>query len=120
MAKKILLIDDDRDFLEMVQSFLEGEGFEVDVAHNGAQANFKANEQSYDLVIVDIVLPFLSGIEFLKKFQIEQQHNTPVIIVSGFLTRDLVEALEEKGNTVLPKPFPLRDLMKKIAHALPD
>jgi CheY-like chemotaxis protein len=79
-AKRILLVDDDRDLTEMIREYLEPEGFAVDVAHSG-DGLAAGDYEAHDLVLLDVMLPGVSGLELLK--QLRQRSGVPVILLTA-------------------------------------
>jgi len=115
-AKRILLIDDDRDLTEMIREYLEPEGFSVDVAHVG-DALGAGDFETHDLILLDVMLPGMSGLEILK--QLRQRSGVPVILLTA---RDgdteRVVGLELGADDFVPKPFNPRELVARIRAVL--
>lgn len=74
---RILLVDDDIELTELLAELLSLEGFEIHCVHNGQDALTELELQSYDLILLDVMMPVLNGIETLK--QLRQKHSTPVL-----------------------------------------
>ena len=93
-ATKILLIEDENDIIAMYDLCLNQEGYNVDIARNGAWGLKLAREKNYDLIIMDMVMPAMSGLELLKKLKEESLHqNIPIIVVSNSAQdKDIAEA----------------------------
>jgi len=115
-AKRILLVDDDRDLTEMIREYLEPEGFAVDVAHGG-DGLLTGEIDSHDLILLDVMLPGVSGLELLK--QLRQRSGVPVILLTA---RDgdteRVVGLELGADDFVPKPFNPRELVARIRAVL--
>ncbi|HOR54521.1 MAG TPA: response regulator, partial [Synergistales bacterium] len=79
--ERILLADDDAGLCELLTEFLESEGFKVDSVHDGAKVVSKALAERYSLVILDVMLPGLSGMEVLK--EIRRQSAIPVLMLTA-------------------------------------
>lgn len=111
---RILLIDDDEALCEAVSFELINEGFSVDVCHDGSDGLQFIRQQSYDLILLDSMLPSLSGIEILKKTRSEGIY-TPVILVTalGELS-DKVKGLDSGADDYITKPFAFQELMARI------
>ncbi len=114
---KILLVDDDIALTELLMNLLSSEGFHTHIVHNGQNALTKLQEQKYDLILLDINMPILNGLETLK--QIRQTFQTPVLMVS---TRnqdiDRILAFELGADDYLAKPFNERELIVRIKAIL--
>ncbi len=121
MAKepvKILIVDDEVPFLEVAQSFLEGEGFTVDTAQDGVAAINILQQKSFDLVLLDIKLPRVDGIEVLR-FIHDQFLNTQVIMLTGVHDiKTAVECINLGAFYYVTKPYSADELLKVIERAL--
>ncbi|MFP5387512.1 MAG: response regulator [Bacteriovoracia bacterium] len=84
---RILLIDDEKDILTLLGSFLEGEGFEVETAENGELALKKINSESFSAVVCDLKMPVMDGITLLKKIR-EAKNFLPFVFLSGHANLD--------------------------------
>lgn len=121
--ENILVVDDDNIIAEFMESLLEEEG-NVDVAHNGEEALEKMEEKYYKLVVTDINMPVMNGIDFFKKAR--ERYPTMskrFMIVTGHAPRDVVAFAEEHQIVLLPKPSPLDDILKnaqRILHEIDD
>lgn len=114
---KILLVDDDIDLTELLAELLSLEGFETQVVHNGQDGLNALEHQSYDLVLLDVMMPVLNGIETLK--QIRQKYSLPVLMLSARDDEiDRVLGLELGADDYLPKPFNDRELVARIKAIL--
>lgn len=114
---KILLVDDDIEFTELLTELLSMEGFEVTVAHNGQLGLDKLETNNYDLVLLDVMMPVLNGIETLK--QLRAKHSLPVLMLSARDDQiDRILGLELGADDYLPKPFNDRELVARIRAIL--
>lgn len=114
---KILLVDDDVELTELLAELLSLEGFDVKVVHNGQEALTELELQSYDIILLDIMMPVLNGIETLK--QLRQKLVTPVLMLSARDDDiDRVLGLELGADDYLPKPFNDRELVARIKAIL--
>lgn len=114
---KILLVDDDIELTELLAELLSLEGFSVHTVHNGLDALNELELQSYDLILLDVMMPVLNGIETLK--QIRQRNETPVLMLSARDDEiDRVLGLELGSDDYLPKPFNDRELVARIKAIL--
>jgi len=82
MKKKVLIIDDDQDLLEMYGHKFRAQGFDVEKAENGAWGLKRIKEDKFDLVLLDMAMPAMNGIEMLKAIKEEQQINKKMKIIS--------------------------------------
>lgn len=118
MKGRILLVDDNVDFLDSTKDVVEEEGFEVVTATNGEEAVRLVRWQDFDLVLMDIKMQGMNGVESF----IEMKKHDPdikVIMCTAYIVENLIrEALEEGAFAVLSKPFDMDLLLKSIDDAL--
>lgn len=112
----VLVIEDDQDVLSMLVKHLAYMGYEVITARDGMEGLKKLNSERFDLVITDIVMPYVSGLGLVTTLK-ERKPNIPVIAITGFGKEPETAALEKKADLVLAKPVRMSDLEKEI-HAL--
>jgi DNA-binding response OmpR family regulator len=116
--KKILLIDDELDILEILKEFLEFRGFNVIHFDNPVKAIKNFHPDYYNIVITDLNLPDMSGCELVSKIR-EIDRNIPIIIISGYLEDIQKENILTKGaSAYLEKPFNLKQLENLIEKSL--
>ncbi|MDH2998603.1 DNA-binding response regulator [Pasteurellaceae bacterium LFhippo2] len=114
---RILLVDDDIDLTELLAELLSLEGFNIHTVHNGQEALDELELQNYDLVLLDVMMPVLNGIETLKI--IRQKYQLPVLMLSARDDEiDRVLGLELGADDYLPKPFNDRELVARIKAIL--
>lgn len=119
MAKaKILVVDDDPYTLEFLQFALEGEGYDIATATLGGEAIQMAERERYELLLVDLRLPDIDGLEVLKRFK-EITQDAEVIVISGQSSMDVaIEATKLGAFYFINKPVALDTLSPLIARAL--
>lgn len=120
MAKKILIVDDEADIVKTVSIMLEMEGFEVITSQDGLDGLKKAYAHSPDLIILDMVLPGLSGNEILELLRKDAHYKkTPVILITAQIQKPNPSDLKEYApDYFLSKPFSLENLKDKIYELL--
>lgn len=119
--KKILLVDDDRKMLDVMRRYLEGLGFSVIFTDNGSEALMLARESKPDLIVSDVVMPGLNGLDLCAAIkQSAETAATPVIIISGEMTGDddVVAGYGKGADDYLAKPFAFSVLAAKINAVL--
>ncbi|MFA6217610.1 MAG: response regulator [Candidatus Omnitrophota bacterium] len=123
MAKKILVIDDEELIIKSLSKLLEKNGYEVFVTKNSQDALIMIEEEDFDLVLADIRMPGMNGVETITqiyKNQLEaKKKKIPVIFITGYAD----EEVEEKAKTLEPiayiyKPFEIDKLLNTIKKAL--
>lgn len=120
MAKKILVIDDEEIIIRSLRKLLEKGGFEVLVAKNGQDALAMTEEESFDLIVADIKMPGVNGVDTVGSIlEKENFKHTPVIFITGYADQDM-EQRAGKLNPVayIYKPFDIGELVGKIEEAL--
>jgi len=101
---KVLIIEDDERIAHVTEKGLKEEGFTVDIAHNGEDGEFMAEENPYDCIVLDLNLPDRDGLQICKKLR-QKKINTPVIMVTARTsTDDRVLGLNTGADDYLPKP----------------
>ncbi|MDR1677608.1 MAG: sigma 54-interacting transcriptional regulator [Deltaproteobacteria bacterium] len=115
---RILVIDDDLSLREVMEMFLTNSGHNVDLAENGEEGLKMALATDYDLIISDIRMPVLTGLEVLAKLRAENKQTT-LILVSAYARDDTaVEAMRLGAYDFIPKPFRPGDLLSAVDSAL--
>ncbi len=114
---KILVVEDDRAMSEMLSEFLSGKGYVVDTASDGRSALSMAGDGGYDIVLTDVVMPKMDGVELLKRLH-EQDSGTLVIMMSAYGTIDsAVEAMKLGAFDYVSKPFKLDEILLTLNKA---
>jgi two-component system response regulator CpxR len=114
---RILLIDDDIGLSDLLSQLLELEGFALTQAYDGEQGLLMAQQQDFDLILLDVMLPKLNGFEVLRALR--QRKQTPVLMLTARGEEiDRVVGLEIGADDYLPKPFNDRELVARIRAIL--
>lgn len=117
--RSILVVDDSIDIVESLKTILGLKGFRVNTAYNGSEALRKIRDHSYDLIICDIEMPGLSGLEFLGKVRKEFDENLKVILMTGHLDHDyFIEAIRLGANDFIRKPIDTQQLINSMRELL--
>ena len=117
MAEKILLVEDEEKLARMVELELRYEGYEVTKAFNGREGLEKALGEDYGVILLDIMLPALNGMEVLRRLRREK--STPVIMLTARDTvMDKVAGLDTGANDYITKPFAIEELLARIRAVL--
>lgn len=115
---KILLVDDETELSDPLSRILLQEGYQVDIANDGAAGMNLALQNQYDLLILDWMLPHQSGIEICQSVR-SQLISTPVLLLTAKDTLDdRVDGLDAGADDYLVKPFELRELMARVRALL--
>jgi CheY-like chemotaxis protein len=120
MTKTILVVDDDELVLLAVQELLTPLGFSVTISSNGADAIHKATCKSFDLVILDVIMPEMDGFEVCKKMrQLEPYRETPILMLTAKSgEEDKQRGMEAGANLYLPKPISPKRLIALVEEAM--
>lgn len=113
----LLIIDDDKELTELVSELLELEGFSCEVCNDGNSGFQRLQEQRFDLVLLDVMMPGMNGFELLKKLR--KDSDQPVLMLTAKGEEiDRVVGLELGADDYLPKPFSERELLARIRAIL--
>jgi DNA-binding response OmpR family regulator len=120
---RVLLVDDDIDLSEMLKEYLRHEGFEVDITHDGEAGAERALAGAYDIVVLDVMMPGINGIEVLRR--IRAASRLPVLMLTARGDDvDKVLGLELGADDYVPKPCTPRELVARLRailrRAVPD
>lgn len=117
---KILIVDDEPNVLELVNYNLKLNGFSTDIASDGRTAIQKIKEGAFDLVILDQMLPLVSGIEVLKMIREHKDlSNTPVLMLTAKSEEaDVVQALNFGADDYITKPFRVHEMIARVNSIL--
>jgi DNA-binding response OmpR family regulator len=114
MAAKILLIDDEEDFSSTLAERLSIRGFEVKYVLDGESGLVELEQWKPDIVVLDILMPGMNGIEVLKRIK-KQFPDLPIILLSGHgTTKDAIEGMKYGAVDFLMKPIDISELVTKI------
>lgn len=117
MQNRVLIIDDDRNSVRFLQLELEHEGYAVEKEYDGQQGLGRAMREKFDLILLDIMLPGLDGMEVLQKLR--QVSDTPVIMLTAKdAVSDKVQGLDGGADDYLTKPFAIEELLARMRAVL--
>lgn len=116
--KHILLVEDDESILFGLQDILEGEGYQISTASNGIDGLKLATEKPIDLLVLDIMLPGMNGLEICKKIK-EEKLSLPIIMLTAKSSEiDKISGLDYGADDYITKPFSLSELLARIRAIL--
>jgi DNA-binding response OmpR family regulator len=117
MANRILIIEDEEKIARFVELELKHEGNEVEKAFDGREGLEKALSGCYDLILLDVMLPGLNGLEVLRRFRMEK--DTPVIMLTALdAVMDKVSGLDAGADDYITKPFEMKEVLARIEAVL--
>jgi DNA-binding response OmpR family regulator len=116
-APSLLIVDDDRELGQMLQEFLTAEGFRVTIVRDGLEALHRLDAETFDLVILDVMLPSLNGFDVLKRLR--RSLSVPVVMLTAHGGDDQrIVGLDLGADDYLPKPFNPRELVARVRAVL--
>ena len=117
MSKKVLVVDDEKLIVKGIRFSLEQEGMEVDCAYDGEEALNKAKENQYDMILLDIMLPKMTGLEVCQ--QIREFSSVPIIMLTAKgEDMDKILGLEYGADDYITKPFGIMELISRVKALL--
>ena len=117
MAVSVLIVEDDKNIAELLQMYLEKEGYAVTIAYDGGQGLTKFRAISPDLVLLDVMMPVMDGWTLCKT--IRSESDTPVIMLTAKSeTDDKVTGLKSGADDYITKPFEMREVLARIEAVL--
>jgi DNA-binding response OmpR family regulator len=113
-TQKVLVVEDDREIAGLVKLHLEDAGCRVELAHDGTLGLRRAQEEAYSLVILDLMLPGLEGLELCRRLRARSDY-TPILMLTAKSSElDRVVGLELGADDYLTKPFSIRELLARV------
>ncbi|KGX83384.1 response regulator transcription factor [Pontibacillus marinus] len=118
MSQKILIVDDEESIVTLLKYNIEQAGFDTEVAYTGQEALNQANEHTFDLIVLDVMLPEMDGMEVCKQLR-QKQIQTPILMLTAKDDEfDKVLGLELGADDYLTKPFSPREVVARIKAIL--
>ncbi len=120
MTERILVVDDDRDIARFVELNLSLEGFEVEVAHDGAEAIARATANPPDLILLDVMMPEFDGVEVVRRLRAQSSTaSIPVVMLTAkSMSADKVVGLTAGADDYIVKPFDTLELVARVRTTL--
>ena len=115
---KILVVDDEPDLLEQLRETLASQKYDVDTADEGESALDKLFDKVYDLVILDIMLPKVNGLEILREIRKAKIDTAVIMLTAKGTVEDKIKGLDYGADDYLQKPFAIAELMARIRSLL--
>jgi DNA-binding response OmpR family regulator len=118
MKQRILVVEDESQIAKILKIELEFEGYEVLVAHDGKSGLQVALTEKLDLILLDVMLPELNGLEVLRRIRKENEHIPILLLTARNLTMDKVSGLDLGANDYITKPFEMEELLARVRSSL--
>lgn len=110
----ILIVEDEQKLSRVLQLELEYENYETAIAQTGVEALQKIEEKKWDLILLDIMLPELSGLEVLRRLRRKDEHTPVILLTARDQVHDKVSGLDLGANDYMTKPFQIEELLARI------
>lgn len=112
--EKILIVEDDEKIARVIQLELEFEGYEVDIAYTGKEALEKYEKSDFSLILLDVMIPELNGLEVLRRIRQKNQEIKIIMLTARDAVMDKVSGLDSGANDYMTKPFEVEELLARI------
>ncbi|WP_349632724.1 response regulator transcription factor [Neobacillus sp. WH10] len=116
--KRILVVEDEKQIAKILKIELEFEGYDVVVAYDGKSGLQAALNDKLDLVLLDVMLPEMNGIEVLRKIRVENNLLPVILLTARNMTMDKVSGLDLGANDYITKPFEMEEVLARIRSCL--
>ena len=116
--KRILVVEDDRTTQHLIAGILKGHGYEVATAGDGAEALDKLRAQSFDLVLTDVWMPAMNGLDLLAQMRQLEAQPRAIVLTSDTTPETLLRAIREQAYHFLTKPVQAKELLELVESAL--
>ena len=117
MSVSVLIVEDDRNIAELLQMYLEKEGYAVTVAHDGGEGLAKFHAEKPALVLLDVMMPVMDGWQVCKAIRAESQ--TPIIMLTAKgEVEDKVQGLRSGADDYITKPFEMKEVLARVEAVL--
>lgn len=114
MTQHILVVEDEPQIARVLQLELQFEGYDVTIAHTGTDGLIAYREQPFDLVLLDIMLPEMNGLDVLKRIRTDERMTPVILLTAKNDTSDKVAGLDLGANDYITKPFEFEELLARI------
>ena len=111
---RLLIVEDEKQICDMVAKSLYGVGYEVDTCYDGEEALECILTEDYDLIVLDLNLPGMDGMEILRELRRENEETKVIILSARGQIADKVEGLDAGANDYMEKPFHIKELEARI------
>ncbi|HTK39338.1 MAG TPA: response regulator transcription factor [Patescibacteria group bacterium] len=115
---KILVVEDEHRIAQALKQGLSDEGYAVDVAYDGDEGVRSAESDEYDLIIMDVMMPVLDGVQASQKLRADGNHTPILMLTAKSQPRDIVTGLDAGADDYLPKPFSFDVLLARVRALL--
>ncbi len=118
MGQGILVVDDEVQIVRVLRGYLEQAGYRVATAYDGEEALYAARQEQPDLVILDLQMPKMDGLEFTRRIRMEQPHVAIIMLTARVEEMDRIVGLELGADDYVTKPFSPREVVARVRAVL--
>ncbi|MDG0793931.1 response regulator transcription factor [Cohnella ginsengisoli] len=115
---RVLVVEDDASLLRIVRDVFEGEGFTTDGIENGDDGWYWAEKAVHDLIVLDVMLPGMNGIDIVRKLRVKNKEIPVIILTAKDAVEDLVAGLDAGADDYVTKPFAVSELLARTRAVL--
>ncbi|WP_305751659.1 response regulator transcription factor [Mammaliicoccus sciuri] len=112
--EKILVVEDDEKIARVIQLELEYANYKIDIAHTGKSALERLENETFDLILLDVMIPELNGLEVLRRVREQNQDVKIIMLTARDAVMDKVSGLDSGANDYMTKPFEIEELLARI------
>jgi two-component system, chemotaxis family, chemotaxis protein CheY len=114
MAQRILIVDDDKDVREFIAELFLQQNWQIDTAEDGKQAIQQASEIDFDIILMDLIMPRVNGLEAIREI-IKQKPDSKIIIITGSQYKNMIsEAISSGAKLFVKKPFSAEKILTAV------
>ena len=118
MKEHVLIIEDEQNIARVLQLELEFEGYSVDIANTGTDGLIKYREKEWDLILLDLMLPGLSGLDVLRRIRTTESETPVILLTAKSNLEDKVIGLDLGANDYVTKPFEIEELLARVRSSI--
>ena len=118
MKQRVLVVEDEKQIAKILKIELEYEGYEVVATHDGKSGLEAALQEKFDLILLDVMLPELNGIEVLRRIRKENNVIPIILLTARNMTMDKVTGLDQGANDYITKPFEMEELLARVRSCI--
>ncbi len=112
--EKILVVEDDEKIARVIQLELEYANYKIDIAHTGKSALERLENENFDLILLDVMIPELNGLELLRRVREQNEDVKIIMLTARDAVMDKVSGLDSGANDYMTKPFEIEELLARI------
>ncbi len=112
--EQILIVEDDEKIARVIQLELDYEGYKTEIAYTGKEALEKYEDGAFDLVLLDVMIPKLNGLEVLRRIRLKDEEIKVIMLTARDAVMDKVSGLDSGANDYMTKPFEVEELLARI------